>query len=225
MSKFHKALAALLFTAVMSALAPGALAVDGTVLINQSTSVNGLPGCQHSGFPIQICQPGSYRLSGSITVSDTNTDAIDIAASDVSLDLNGFRIVGPCSASRACVGNGVQAPETGNISVFNGTVRGFNFGIYIGKNSHVEKVQALDNHLIGIDVDSGSIVTGSVANDNGGVGISVTNGTINNNTANNNGEYGIQAQCPSSIVGNTMAGNAFSALVTIGSCVDANNSY
>ena len=225
MSKFHGALAALLLTAVLFALAPNALAVDGTVLINQATSVSGLPGCPHSGFPIQICQPGSYRLSGNLTVSDPNVDAIEIAVNDVSLDLNGFRIAGPCSRSRVCPGNGVQASQAEDISVFNGTVRGFNFGIYIGKNSHVEKVQALDNHLIGIDVDSGSIVTGCVANDNGGVGISITNGTINNNTANNNGEYGIQAQCPSSIVGNTMAGNAFSALVTIGSCVDANNSY
>ncbi len=84
----------LVFAAVL--LAPCARAVDGTVLINQSTSVNGLPGCPHSGFPIQICQRGSYRLSGNLTVPGT-ADGIDISAANVTLDLNGFMIAGPIS--------------------------------------------------------------------------------------------------------------------------------
>ena len=57
-------------------------AVDGTVLINQSTVMGG-------GFPYHITQPGSYRLSGNLVVPAL-TNGIVIAASHVTLDLNGF---------------------------------------------------------------------------------------------------------------------------------------
>ena len=40
----------------VNALVPSARAVDGVVLINQNTSVSGLSGCPHSGFPIIICK-------------------------------------------------------------------------------------------------------------------------------------------------------------------------
>jgi hypothetical protein len=81
---------------IVLAFAPAALAVDGTVLINQSTITNGLTGCPTGGhFPIVICQPGSYRLSGNLTVPDANTTAIQITANDVAIDLNGFSISGP----------------------------------------------------------------------------------------------------------------------------------
>jgi hypothetical protein len=89
-----------LFSAALLAIAPSALAVDGTVLINQNTSVNGLPGCPNAGFPIIICQSGSYKLSGNLTVNTTLLGnyfqvwdiAIAIASSNVTLDLNGFSI-------------------------------------------------------------------------------------------------------------------------------------
>jgi hypothetical protein len=66
---------------ILLAFAPAALAVDGTVLINQSTITNGLTGCPTGGhFPIIICQSGSYRLSGNLVVPDGNTGAIIISA-------------------------------------------------------------------------------------------------------------------------------------------------
>ena len=51
----------LLLFAILLVSAPSALAVDGVILINQNTSVNGIPGCPHAGFPIVICQSGSSR--------------------------------------------------------------------------------------------------------------------------------------------------------------------
>jgi hypothetical protein len=87
---------------ILLAFASAALAVDGTVLINQSTITNGLTGCPTGGhFPVVICQSGSYRLSGNLTVPDANTDAIDINADNVTIDLNGFSILGPtvCNGS------------------------------------------------------------------------------------------------------------------------------
>src|SRR4051812_3821732 len=84
------------FCAAVLVFAPSALATDGIVLINQVTSTSPLAlGCGSYGFPIVICQPGSYRLSGNLTVPNANTTAISIQADNVKLDLNGFSIIGP----------------------------------------------------------------------------------------------------------------------------------
>src|SRR6266436_6650069 len=71
-----------------------AFAVDGVVLINQSTVMAA------GGFPYVISQPGSYKLSGNLTMNTTNTGnyrgndvPIVISSSSVVLDLNGFSII------------------------------------------------------------------------------------------------------------------------------------
>jgi len=82
------------------ALVPSCVfAVDGVVLINQSTVMAA------GGFPYVISQPGSYKLSGSLTMNTTNTgnyqqgpNRFDVAivissSSGVVLDLNGFSII------------------------------------------------------------------------------------------------------------------------------------
>jgi hypothetical protein len=75
-----------LFFVLAMALTPiCAFAVDGVVLINQSTVMAA------GGFPYTISQPGSYRLSGNLVIPG-NTNGIQIAASGVTLDLNGFNI-------------------------------------------------------------------------------------------------------------------------------------
>src|SRR5271156_6144744 len=82
--------AALLFSAP-------AFAIDGQVLINQSTVMAA------GGFPYKITQPGSYKLSGNLVVP-ANTDGIDINVSNVTIDLNGFKISGPVT----CTGSGAS---------------------------------------------------------------------------------------------------------------------
>ena len=62
-------------------LAPAAQATDGVVLINQATGIHGLPGCE-AGWPILICKPGSYRLSGNWT-APLNRNAVQISSDDV----------------------------------------------------------------------------------------------------------------------------------------------
>ena len=77
------------------ALVPAcSFAVDGVVLINQSTVMAA------GGFPYIIKDPGSYKLSGNLTMSTTTTGnysgldiAIGINSSGVVLDLNGFSII------------------------------------------------------------------------------------------------------------------------------------
>jgi hypothetical protein len=168
---------------ILLAFAPAALAVDGTVLINQSTITNGLPGCPTGGhFPIIICQSGSYRLSSNLTVPNTTTGAIDITADNVTIDLNGFSILGPtvCSGSPLTCspnngtssGNGISSSNA-NIVVMNGQIKGMGInGISLtGTKSRVQNIQATSNFNHGIFVGDSSLVSSCTVNSNGGAGI------------------------------------------------------
>src|SRR5437763_15650196 len=90
---------------VFASFTTSAVAVDGVVLINQNVALAGLGGCDTPGFPVTICQAGSDKLSGNLTVPDKDTAAIQITSSSVSLDLNGFAITGSGTCGRnACLG-------------------------------------------------------------------------------------------------------------------------
>jgi hypothetical protein len=81
------------FLTICALIASNAYAVDGVVLIDQNRALAGnvTPG-DTAGFPVTISQPGSYRLSGNLTVGTVNVQAIQITVSNVTLDLNGFQV-------------------------------------------------------------------------------------------------------------------------------------
>src|SRR5437588_2480577 len=87
---------------VCAGLACNIYAVDGVILIDQNRALAGnvTPG-DAPGFPVTISVAGSYRLSGNLTVPDANTTAIEVTADSVTIDLNGFSIIGPtvCTGS------------------------------------------------------------------------------------------------------------------------------
>src|SRR5262245_12514472 len=60
------------------------------------------------GFPVTISQPGSYRLSSNLVVKEAVT-VIEITASDVTIDLAGFSIIGP----NTCAGTPVECTIQG----------------------------------------------------------------------------------------------------------------
>ena len=187
---------------ILLAFAPAALAVDGIVLINQSTMTNGLPSCPGGGhFPINICQPGSYRLSGNITVPDVNSDAIDINADNVTLDLNGFALLGPvtckpntfpaqCSASGG--GSGILSFNN-NIAVSNGAISGMGLaGIdFEGIGTRIDGVRISSNGDAGLAAQE-AIVTNCTVTANAQDGILVFSGTVSQNIINFNGGFGIE---------------------------------
>ena len=115
------------------AWAPAASATDGTILITQATASHGLPGCPVTGFPIVICQPGSYRLGSNLS-APVDTGAIVVTATTVTLDLNGFAIRGSLSAI------GVEA-DGANVSIKNGTITGFSADIYGKSGTTVSGVE------------------------------------------------------------------------------------
>jgi hypothetical protein len=188
------------------ALAPSALAVDGVVLISQNTSVAGIEGCPHAGFPIIICRSGSYRLSGNLTIPNANTDGIDITADNVTLDLNGFTISGPvtckfgtypvqCSASGS--GLGINTPSANNdITVHNGTVRGMGGGgINLGGDAEVVEAVHVEQNAgalgYGISLGYSGIVTRCTVRANAGGGIVGIAAIISLNVVSYNGGDGI----------------------------------
>src|SRR6202011_4694295 len=128
---------------LMAALSCNMYAVDGVVLIDQNRALAGgvTPG-DTPGFPVTISVSGSYRLSGNLTVPDANTTAILITQDNVTIDLNGFSIIGPTvcvgsptvtSCSPLGAGYGVDGGGHHSITVINGSVRGMgNSGISLG---------------------------------------------------------------------------------------------
>jgi hypothetical protein len=158
-------------------------AQDGVILINQSNAITGgvTPG-DTPGFPVTISKPGSYKLSSNLVLADPNGTGIQITASNVTLDLNGFNIIGAnvCSvnAQSAAVcptpgqGVGVQAgtdetPGPRSVTVRNGSVRGMSLnGIQLtGDGSMIERVASDGNFKAGFDVNGS--VTQSSATGNG----------------------------------------------------------
>jgi hypothetical protein len=218
-------------TLVALTLLPCAFAVDGVVLINQSTVLAA------GGFPYVISQPGSYKLSGNLTVPDANTTAIFINANNVSIDLNGFSILGPtvctqsfpttCSPTGIGLGvdGGNSSTRGASVTVFNGSVHGIGGnGIFLfSGGGHVENVHADQNGGKGIEVQTG-IVRNSTATLNGSDGIYGFLITVSGNTVYLNGGNGIKVGCPSSVVGNTSVSNGLADIATdpIG-CALANN--
>jgi hypothetical protein len=86
----HVRYIAILLPSLVLGPAGSVFASDGVTLIKQTPT---------TVFPIEITAPGSYRLASDLKVTSLSADAIDIRADDVTLDLNGFSIIGPGAGS------------------------------------------------------------------------------------------------------------------------------
>lgn len=153
-----------------------------------------------SSLPFVITTSGSYYLVGSLTASQ-GTNGITVAVDNVSIDLNGFALIGKPGSS-----NGVFAtPSIRNISVRNGTVRNWGrSGIAATNtlNGLFEEVRADSNSGIGIDTGNGAVISKCVSISNGGIGINGGNGSsIKDCTAESNGGAGINSSSGSTITG------------------------
>lgn len=188
-----------------------AFAVDGVVLINQSTVM------ATGGFPYRITQPGSYKLSGNLVVPD-GVDGIDILADDITIDLNGFRISGTAPGSPPFPA-GISGNATA-VTIRNGTILGFNVGIDLGGSNHlIEEIHATGSNLYGILI-AGAVVRRNTASGNGSGGIHADNSLVIENVSNSNRGNGLIMR--GGLYGsNTFDGNAGPAV--IGTGVSQNN--
>lgn len=183
-----------------ASLMPSALfAVDGVILIDQNKALAGnvTPG-DTPGFPVTISQPGSYRLDGNLTVPDANTDVIRISVNNVTIDLNGFSILGAniCTprttfgiTSMSCTasgrGNGIVADgstdaPTRNITIRNGAIQGMgSIGISLSFsiNVLVESVTEASSGYAGMSLRNAIVKESTVAS-NGSVGLLVNDSIV-----------------------------------------------
>lgn len=205
--------AGLLPVLVAGLCAAPALASDGVIEINQAKVIKA------GGFPYVINKAGSYRLTSNLDVRvaahPIDTDAIDVTADYVTIDLNGFTILGPAVCSgvpvNSCNNGSIIATGFGvftvsgprqSVAVRNGTIQGMGKGgiDLRGNTSTVERVRVVANVGSGIFLANGLVMNCEVSS-NLGVGIFTGSGLITGNVSIGNSGAGIQT------FGGTVSGN------------------
>jgi hypothetical protein len=185
----------------MAAIAPVcAYAVDGQILINQASVKT---------FPFTITASGSYKLSSNLNVAALGVvaDGISIDADNVTLDLNGFAVIGNGGANTVGIEN---ANNHNGITIKNGAVTGFSGGVGLsGARGDFEltDVHASNNSTVGISVHGASSVIRHCIADHNLTGFSLFEAVISDSGASFNSADGIDAK-ESSIIHNIVSENA-----------------
>jgi hypothetical protein len=166
---------------LLLAAAVPASASEGAVEINQARALaGGVTPLDAPGFPVTIDTPGSYVLTGGLTVSDPNSDGIEILEDGVSLDLNGFEIVGPVSCGGVPLtcdpgtGSGIDAAGRTRVRAHEGWVRGFaQYGVQVGDRAQLRNLGVESTGANGIAAGTQATVIECIAYQSAGGGISV----------------------------------------------------
>jgi hypothetical protein len=188
-----------------------------------------------------INRPGSYIVTKNLTAEG---DCIVIKASNVTLDLDGFVLSNTADLGEDARGSGVTAVDRSRIVVRNGTITNFFFGIEISGQAVIKDINVPLSGGGGITVGPNSIVNGNIANSNDNFAISAGEGstisgntlrfnqaggisagegsTVSGNTARENGS-GVEVDCPSAIIGNTLTSNDTNFILNGTGCLDVNN--
>jgi hypothetical protein len=177
----------------------------------------------------QIMSAGSYYLPGNIVVPQ-GSFGVEIFVSDVTIDLNGFSLIGQ-STSGTDAGIAVQGTLT-DICVKNGSITGFR-GAGIGgnmSNSHFEKLTIYNNSGGGIiGTISSSRFQNLIINGNGGNGVSITDhNVVDGCVITGNHSVGIIANNGCRVVQSAVSGNQSDGIdgndhTTVESCTAAEN--
>lgn len=181
----------------LAAIAFAAAALTATQLQAQTVLGGGKGG---TSFPIVISQPGSYKLASNLVVSNLATTAIRVEADNVTIDLNGFAILGPnvcnwsaktCTATAPGGGYGIWTSVVRGLTVRNGTISGFaGAGISAAAFLRVEDVTVANNAGGGVSAGANAQINRVIARHNGtlngygsGSGISIDDGSVTNSEA------------------------------------------
>ena len=129
-----------------------------------------------TSLPYTINAQGVYCLTGHLATNMATGNAITINVNNVILDLNGYKI-GNLAAGNTTTAYGIYAYHRQNITIKNGTIRGFHRGIILTDDSPwttsqghvVENVRADMNFFVGIQVDGrGNVIRDNTVVDTGG---------------------------------------------------------
>lgn len=151
------------------------------------------PGDANSVF--RITQPGSYYLTGNVNGA-SGFSGIELAASNVTIDLNGFSLLGATGSLDGIV---IAAASLRDIAIQNGTVSGWgddgiDLALFSTSNVRVQSVLASSNGGTGIQCSSHFLIENCSAHQNGAGGIwSTSQGVIRGSAATFNTNIGIWA--------------------------------
>jgi hypothetical protein len=210
---------------LMSLVTARAYAVDGVVLIDQAKVLAA------GGFPYHITQSGSYRLSSNLLV-DSATDAVDVSANNVTIDLNGFSIIQTATTSPP--GKLAINGSTANaVTIRNGFIANWDYSISLASNCTVQNTTITSTN-IGLQCFRYSAINANlvIANpspgaiEHGQIGISASSGSvISGNTVSGFTTYGIETvETPSVnspgalITGNAVSGPGGGAIGILAAC-------
>jgi hypothetical protein len=187
--------------ATLLGVASGARAVDGVLEINDASIVAA------GGYPGAITAPGSYVLTGNLT-PPPGINGLNVLAPDVTLDLNGFEIVGGGGGA-----TGISNLGPPGLTVRNGSVTGFGTGISAGATSKIFHVHAGFNTGTGIS-GSGCLIVESTSAGNA-TGIQADRCKLEDNVVGGNSGIGIVGMS-NVIVHNNVIGNGGGGILTLG---------
>jgi len=147
---------------------------DGSVQLSATAQ----PCTAITYLPYTISIEGVYCFTDHLETSMTSGDAITIEADNVVINLNGWKLDG-LSAGNGTLAKGIFGYNLKNITIKNGTVRGFRVGVqleddspYTSDKGHlIEYIHADQNTIQGIWVDGrGNIVRNNRVINTGGSG-------------------------------------------------------
>ena len=144
-----------------------------------------------SAMPFTITSPGSYYLTTNLAGTNGQSGII-ISNNNVTLDLNGFALMGATGSLYAVA----LANSLTNVVVRNGTMNGWRMGVTeSGGNSRnlvLEGLAIFGAKTDGIKIDSAAAVRSCICSSNGAIGISVGGGQISDCSAGYNVNSGIE---------------------------------
>lgn len=230
-----------MLAAMTSTYAQGPLAPPGAPAPTMKTLQQVEPRTPIDSLPFNITMPGSYYLTGNLITSGTG---IRILADSVTIDLNGFTLIGGTNAAihvpgpyRDLVirnghvvgwsGRGIDATSARNVVVEQVHVRDAgNVGIWVGPNARVENCVAESNGDVGIYVGIGGSVIQCTAISNATIGfVLLGDNLIKDSLALTNGTQGIYATGRVSIIACRSHANGQHGLVAFAASVVQDSSF
>lgn len=193
---------ATLSTACALTLAAGLAQAQVTIDQNKALAGNITAG-DSAGFPITITQSGSYKLTGNLMVP-AGAKGIVVTAPQVTIDMNGFSLIGPSTCTRdigtkavACsyadgTTHGIDASAGSGTAVRNGTVKGFaGHGILAGTMDRYETLRLTENSFGLATTSRSQSISSCTVDTNGNSGIVALYALITNCRVVFNGGDGI----------------------------------
>lgn len=112
-------------------------------------------------LPATISAQGVYCVKRDLETSIGSGNAITINANSVTIDLNGFRL-GGLGGGPGTQASGIFANNQKNITIRNGTIRGFFRAIQLagttGSGHRIEDMRVDANRVIGIEVQGSNLI-------------------------------------------------------------------